>query len=129
MMPYFVTELIQDVYFHSYRLPQFSDKVAKSVEDELQRISLCPEYSPVLLAWMLLNYIESDQGRKRQSPSQAERLAEKAVEQRVLEVIEAIARDVVIHVSDSFYGVTRLKIIRNVFVLIIQWEIKIVSSI
>ena len=68
-------------------------------------------------------------GESGSSPSQAERLAEKAVEQRVLEVIEAIARDVVIHVSDSFYGVTRLKIIRNVFVLIIQWEIKIVSSI
>jgi len=60
------------------------------VEEELQRISSRPEFSPVLLAWMLM---EEDPSSMTPLSRQ---FGEKAINQRVLKVVTDICTDPVI---------------------------------
>lgn len=80
-----------------HRLRDLStSKQLQSVESELDRISNWPEYSPVLLTWMLLNY---DNGKGPVvASSRSKQFGEKAIKQQVLKVIGDIANDSVIQV-------------------------------
>jgi len=75
--------------------------VRDEIEDELERISSRAEYSPILLSWMLINYVtaaESTSLAKR-----CQQLGEKAIAHRVIKVISDIANDSVIQVISTFF--------------------------
>ena len=66
------------------------------MENELERISSRAEYSPVLLTWMLINYIDAKESTSL--PKRCQQLGEKAIEHRVMKVISDIANDSVVQV-------------------------------
>ena len=84
------------IYIHVARL---KDKLPL-VESELDRMSNWPEYSPVLLTWMLVNY---DHGKGPGAASRSKQLGEKAVKKNVVKVIGDIANDSVIQVIWRYY--------------------------
>ena len=82
---------------HSDREMADIRRVTGTVEEELSRLSHRPEYSPVLLAWMLLHYTRASETAHASGGSKAQLFGEKAVSQRVLKIVADIANDPVIH--------------------------------
>ena len=60
------------------------------MEEDLQRLSTRPEFSPVLLAWMLMDTTGSSLSRQ---------FGEKAINQRILKIVSDICTDPVVQVN------------------------------